>query len=91
MIDEIDNQPIGVLRLDNVDSVAKISIFLVPELHGEGLGSCIFEAGCSWVQHHYPGTKKIQAHVLTKNSKSLKMFNKKGFFEVSRILELDFS
>jgi len=44
-----------------------------------------------WVQHHHSGTKKIQAHVLTKNSKSLKMFNEKGFFEVSRILELDFS
>jgi RimJ/RimL family protein N-acetyltransferase len=91
LIGEIDNQPIGVLRFDNVDSVAKISIYLVPELHGEGLGSCLLEAGCNWVQHHYPGTKKIQAHVLTKNSKSLKMLNKKGFFEASRIFELDLS
>ena len=91
LIGEIDNQPIGVLRFDNLDSVAQISIYLVPELHSQGLGSCLLEAGCSWVQHHHPGTKKIQAHVVTKNSKSLKMFNKKGFFEVSRILELDCS
>ena len=81
LIGEIDNQPIGVLRFDNLDSVAQISIYLVPELHSQGLGSCLLEAGCSWVQHHHPGTKKIQAHVVTKNSKSLKMFNKKGFLK----------
>jgi len=91
LIGEIGAQSIGVLRFDNLDSVTQISIYLVPELHDKGLGSCLLEAGCNWVQNHLPSTKKIQAQIVAKNSKSLKMFNKKGFFEVSRILELDFS
>ncbi len=87
LIGEMNGQPIGVLRFDTLDTVADISIYLVPMLQGKGLGGYLLEAGCCWVQTHLPSIKKIQAHVLTENQKSIKIFEKKGFIGLFRVLE----
>mgnify|MGYP006177232489 CR=1 FL=1 len=89
LIGEMKGQPIGVLRFDTLNTVAEISIYLVPSRHDKGLGSSLLEAGCRWVQDYLPRIKKIQAHILTKNQKSMKVFEKEGFIEFSRLLEYD--
>jgi UDP-2,4-diacetamido-2,4,6-trideoxy-beta-L-altropyranose hydrolase len=89
LIGEVNGQPAGVLRFDTHEAVAKISIYLVPNLHDKGLGGVLLEAGCCWIRDHLPKMKKIQANVLIKNHKSIKLFEKSGFLEFSRVLEYD--
>jgi RimJ/RimL family protein N-acetyltransferase len=89
LIGEMNNKPVGVLRFDALDAIAEISIYLVPELDGKGLGSCLLEVGCRWVRDNLPRINKIQSHVLTENKRSIKVFEKNGFVEFSRLLEYD--
>ncbi|MCH8282371.1 MAG: GNAT family N-acetyltransferase [Chloroflexi bacterium] len=76
---DIDNQPAGMVRYDLVSKVSvEISIFLMPEFVGKGLGTQVFFRSIplllSWHR-----VDQIIARVLTTNQTSLRFFTRLGF------------
>lgn len=76
---DIDDQPAGMVRYDLVSKVSvEISIFLMPEFVGKGLGTQVFFRSIplllSWHR-----VDQIIARVLTTNQTSLGFFTRLGF------------
>jgi len=74
-------KPLGVLRYDFAVSVveAVVSIYLVPESMGKGLGTALLNAGTQWVKEEFPFLQRIRADVLPENQASVKTFERAGF------------
>jgi spore coat polysaccharide biosynthesis predicted glycosyltransferase SpsG/RimJ/RimL family protein N-acetyltransferase len=70
---------VGVLRYDVDGDEALISVYLVPDRHGQGLGSRLIEAGSSWVRKHRSAVRRIRALIGAANAASLRAFEKAGF------------
>ncbi len=86
LIGEIGNKPVGVLRYDFVDYDALVSIYLVPGVHGQGIGSQLIHSGTKWIQENYPNIKRIKAEILSGNMPSVNAFVSAGFKERNKTL-----
>ncbi|MBU2511635.1 UDP-2,4-diacetamido-2,4,6-trideoxy-beta-L-altropyranose hydrolase [bacterium] len=74
-----ESQPIGVLRYDLNGESAIISMYVVPEQIGKGLGSLIIKAGNEWIHDNLPHINSIEAQIFQDNIPSIKAFEKAGF------------
>jgi RimJ/RimL family protein N-acetyltransferase len=75
---EEDATPVGVVRLDRADAVARISIAIAAEARGRGIGKRAITAACTaW---HAP----VVAEVLDHNTPSRACFEACGFVETAR-------
>ncbi len=82
LVGEQNGQPVGVLRYDfHSDVKALVSVYLVPDCHGQGLGSSLIRVGSDWIRLHYPLCQTIQAEVLKENAAGRKAFLAAGFGE----------
>ncbi|MGP9820453.1 UDP-2,4-diacetamido-2,4,6-trideoxy-beta-L-altropyranose hydrolase [Salinarimonas sp. NSM] len=81
LIGEEDGAPVGVLRFDRAGEEAEVSIYLVPEAMGRGVGADLLLAGCDWVRQNRPGIRRIVAEVLGGNARSAALFERCGFTE----------
>ena len=85
---EFHDQEVGVLRYDHVSEAAVVSVYLLPGIHGQGLGSQLLRAGTDWVKQNFSDVKRIRAEVLFSNFPSKKAFEKAGYKENCPIYEL---
>lgn len=79
LIGEDDCGPVGVLRYDVRGATARVSVYLVPERHGEGLGALLLHAGHRWLAANRPAVRTIDAEVLTDNHASRLAFAEAGY------------
>jgi UDP-2,4-diacetamido-2,4,6-trideoxy-beta-L-altropyranose hydrolase len=71
---------VGVLRYDlGGKSEAVVSIYLDPDLHGQGLGVALLQAGNEWMTQHCPGVSELRAQILPENEASKRAFEAAGF------------
>jgi RimJ/RimL family protein N-acetyltransferase len=85
LIGEHGGVPVGCVRFDLHDQQAEISIFLDPELVGQGLGGRLLHAAESWLLDNHPEVVKILADVKMDNILSKKMFLGQGY-QIERLL-----
>lgn len=85
LIAQIENEPLGVLRFDIQGNIAEISIYLVPQMIGKGMGVKLLEQGEVWVKKHLPHVQTLEAKILADNEASLNAFQKTGFVEYCKI------
>ena len=79
LIGEAAGEAIGVLRYDTEQGEATISVYLVPDHHGQGYGVPLLEAGSRWLQANRPEVHTLRALVLSENKKGQKAFSSAGF------------
>lgn len=82
MIGYHDNQPVGVLRLDEKGDAGEISIYLTPQAHGRGYGSAILSAQEAWAIETLPNITRLIAVVKIENLKSHRLFIKQGYIKL---------
>jgi len=71
---------IGVLRYDlGADSVAVVSVYLDPDLHGQGLGVALLRAGNQWMMRHCPRVSELRAKIVPQNEASRRAFEAAGY------------
>lgn len=83
LIGEVGGDPVGVLRFDHRDDVAEVSIYVVPGQEGIGHGPRLLRAGLGWIRRERPGTRTIEAEVLTDNAASHRAFLAAGFMPLA--------
>ncbi len=91
LIGEVDGEPVGVLRYDlNAEpgsdfhrAEALVSVYLVPQRMGQGLGAPLLVAGHVWLAAHYPQVRQLNAQIVPANVASVKVFEKAGYQAVS--------
>jgi RimJ/RimL family protein N-acetyltransferase len=86
--EDATGKPVGVVRFDQKDNAADIAIYLVPQRHGEGLGTPLLDAAVLWLKENST-VEHIRADVLAANAASLKMFAASGFTHDVHRLSLD--
>lgn len=91
LVAEDDAGPAGVLRFDlDLDTAqaatAEVSIYLVPERHGQGLGSVLLGLGEAWLAQHHPAVHAIEAEVHEANAASMAIFFEAGYEPARQIL-----
>lgn len=79
LIGEDDGGPVGVLRYDLKGAAARVSVYLVPERHGQGLGALLLHAGHLWLAANRPQVRAIDAEVLADNHASRLAFAEVGY------------
>jgi RimJ/RimL family protein N-acetyltransferase len=89
LIAEDNAVPVGVLRLDRDEHVAEVSVFLDPGLTGKGYGTAVLRTGIEWAQANCTDIRTLRARVRSANASSLRAFEKAGFEETWRILEMN--
>jgi UDP-2,4-diacetamido-2,4,6-trideoxy-beta-L-altropyranose hydrolase len=87
LIAEQEGAKIGVLRYDIEETVALLSIYLAPWLHGRGLGSGMLQAGETWMREHHGDVKLFRAVVLERNTRSKALFEGDGFLRKQSVYE----
>lgn len=81
----------GVIRFDvNNLRQAVISIYINPELTGQGFGRALLRQGLDWLRSHRPEINVVLAEVVPENIASLKVFQSAGFREHHRVMEMNF-
>lgn len=70
----------GQVRFDISGKQAEISIALLANFRGRGLGSKVIGQACSYFFNSQTQIKKIIAQIKAKNNSSIKAFAKAGFF-----------
>ena len=83
--EDVNTNPIGVVRFDLNDDFAEISIYIVPGRGGSGLGTLLLSASVKWIKEHL-NINKIFANVMNENHASVRMFQKIGFANYSNRL-----
>jgi UDP-2,4-diacetamido-2,4,6-trideoxy-beta-L-altropyranose hydrolase len=79
LIGEDARGPVGVLRYDVRGAAARVSVYLVPGRHGEGLGALLLHAGHRWLAEHRPAVHFVEADVLADNPASQLAFVEAGY------------
>lgn len=87
LIAEVNDRPLGVIRYDIEGNEALLSVYLVPGMHGQGLGSHLIRMGSRWLSENHPKVEKILAQVLPSNTAARKVFMSAGFKEKYRVFE----
>ena len=76
-----EGEVVGVLRFDllgHIRDVAEVSIYIAPQLHGQGWGSKVLQEGESWLLQNTE-IRTIIARVKEQNEASVKLFTGSGF------------
>lgn len=73
----------GVLRLDLEESTARLSIYLDPQLTGQGIGTGLLRAIVAWAYKNLVHTRRIEALIKTENIASRRAFEAAGFRDES--------
>lgn len=84
LIGESERQAVGVLRYDVAESVALVSIYLIPEKMGQGYGAPLLVAGSQWLKEHHPTLQAIKAEIAPENTASVKVFEKAAYKRLSQ-------
>lgn len=79
LIGEDERGPVGVLRYDVRGATARVSVYLVPDRHGQGLGALLLHAGHRWLAANRPAVRAIDAEVLADNRASRLAFAEAGY------------
>lgn len=74
-----NNEPVGVLRYDLCNDVAVVSVYLVPNQSGKGLGSSLLVQGSGWIKNNLPHIDRIDAEIIQGNRASENAFMKAGY------------
>lgn len=74
LICAIANKPACVVRFDNEENVAEVSIYLVPNSGFSGQGSHLLAVAEKWLKTNRPEIKSIRAVVLSDNEASKRLF-----------------
>lgn len=70
---------VGVIRYDVCGASAEVSIYLVLERMGQGLGTALLSAGQAWLVANVPGVREVTARVRHENVASMAMFEASGY------------
>lgn len=79
LIGEADGVPIGVVRFDIEKNEVEVSIYLVPEKSSSRLGRDLLQSAEYWLAVNHPDIRRIHAHVIGTNERSLRFFLKAGY------------
>lgn len=79
LIGYVGEYPAGVVRFDKMQSVAEVSIYLVPEAGLNGQGRNLLLSAERWLIAHRPDMRQIRAEVLGTNVASQKLFLGAGY------------
>jgi UDP-2,4-diacetamido-2,4,6-trideoxy-beta-L-altropyranose hydrolase len=79
LIGECQGETIGVVRFDVCAGEAEVSMYLVPEYQGEGLGSDLLLAAEQWLAKYRSDVYSIKAEVLGRNQSSHRLFRAGGY------------
>jgi RimJ/RimL family protein N-acetyltransferase len=79
LIGETGGDPLGVVRFDLDRDTAEVSIYLVPDRQGRGLGGSLLLAAEAWLMERRPGIAHLEAHVLDDNRASHRLFSACGY------------
>jgi UDP-2,4-diacetamido-2,4,6-trideoxy-beta-L-altropyranose hydrolase len=79
LVGEAHGQAVGVVRFDTRDSVAEVSIYVVPGREGSGLGAELLAAAEGWLGSHRRHIREIRAEVLAANQPSHRLFSGAGY------------
>lgn len=79
LIGELDGEPVGVVRFDELAGCAEVSIYLLPMRIGRGEGPSLLLAAEAWLQGERPEVPMLQAHVQTGNTASHHLFDRCGY------------
>lgn len=79
LIGEHAGVPIGVVRFDERDGAAEVSIYLEPLRTGRGEGASLLLAAENWLQAERPGVPVLRAQVRAGNSASHRLFERCGY------------
>ena len=76
-----EGEAVGQIRFDRVNVVEReVSVYLVPDRIGRGLGVVAIRLGCAEIRRSEPGTK-LTAWIRAENNRSLRAFIRAGFAE----------
>jgi UDP-2,4-diacetamido-2,4,6-trideoxy-beta-L-altropyranose hydrolase len=89
LVGEREGSPVGVLRYDVGGARAVVSVYVVPGLHGRGLGPALLRAGTAWMLEHYPDVTELRAEVRHDNAASIQAFAAAGYTMQSSIYTLE--
>lgn len=89
LVGERDGEAVGVLRFDFTDTVATVSIYLVPGMQGRGYGRALLARGSAWVRRERPEILMIRAEILATNEASIRAFCSAGFSLSSGVYQLN--
>ncbi|MHB8056652.1 MAG: UDP-2,4-diacetamido-2,4,6-trideoxy-beta-L-altropyranose hydrolase [Desulfuromonadaceae bacterium] len=81
LVGEIYNKPVGVLRYDFSENEALISVYLVPGVQGQGVGSQLIRSGSEWIKTNCPNIKSVNAEIFKENIASLRAFESAEYKE----------
>ncbi|MBI3529700.1 MAG: UDP-2,4-diacetamido-2,4,6-trideoxy-beta-L-altropyranose hydrolase [Betaproteobacteria bacterium] len=79
LIGEDGQGALGVLRYDILPKAARVSIYVVPNRLGNGIGAKLLAAGERWVIARCPEVVAISAIVHPENGASIRMFENAGY------------
>jgi UDP-2,4-diacetamido-2,4,6-trideoxy-beta-L-altropyranose hydrolase len=84
LIGERAAEPVGVVRFDFSDDVAKISLYRVPG--SAGIRAGLIRNSVEWLRLNRPEISRVVAHVRSDNQASFGAFLSAGFIETTREL-----
>ncbi len=79
LIGEYRSEAIGVVRFDARAEEAEVSMYLVPDHQGEGIGPELLLAAERWLAEHRSEVRSIKAEVLDHNKSSHRLFRTCGY------------
>lgn len=85
-----NNSEFGVVRFDFLDPTkAQTSIYLNPEMVGQGLGRELLIKGIAWLRDNYPKLEIVLAEIMSENITSIRLFESIGFYELNKTYKLE--
>jgi UDP-2,4-diacetamido-2,4,6-trideoxy-beta-L-altropyranose hydrolase len=85
LVGEVGTMPVGVIRFDDQpDSMATVSLYLDPLLHGLGLGPRLLQAGEAAATAAGLGAAGFLADVLDSNQGSRRLFAQGGYMQIDK-------
>lgn len=89
IIESEEGEGMGTLRFDRQEdqSVAHVTIYLLQQFVGKGIGIKVLDEGCAIALREWPKLQSIEAHISKDNEKSPKAFEKAGFTFLKEAIE----
>lgn len=88
LIGELFGCYVGVVRFDVLDGEAEVSIYLTPEMLGQGWGGDLLKSAEAWFVHNVRDVRHLKAVVLGENEKSMRLFTRTGYsFEQAQFIK----
>lgn len=88
LIGELSGHSLGVVRFDVLNVVAEVSIYLTPEMQGQGWGGDLLRSAEAWLVHNVRSVRYLKAVVLGENERSMRLFTRTGYsFEQAQFIK----